>query len=107
MLTTFLMMACQSDEANAMPPADNNSDNGGNKTLIVYYSYTNNTEQIVDDLKTTINADVIEVEPVNKNLNYAANNYAIGTEQPRTHGFSTLQVMCMLVIQNQTNGLNQ
>ena len=81
MLTAFLVMACQSDEANAMPPADNNSSNGDNKTLIVYYSYTNNTEQIVDDLKTMINADVIEVEPVNKNLDYAANNYAIGTEQ--------------------------
>ena len=81
MLMAMVMMACQSDEANAMPPADNNSDNGDNKTLIVYYSYTNNTEQIVDDLKTMINADVIEVEPANKNLDYAANNYAIGTEQ--------------------------
>ena len=81
MLMALVMMACQSDEANAMPPADNNSANGDNKTLIVYYSYTNNTEQIVDDLKTMINADVIEVEPANKNLDYAANNYAIGTEQ--------------------------
>lgn len=80
-IMALVMMACQSDEANAMPPADNNSDNGENKTLIVYYSYTNNTEQIVDDLKTMINADVIEVEPANKNLDYAANNYAIGTEQ--------------------------
>ena len=81
MLMAMVMMACQSDEVNAMPPADNNSDNDDNKTLIVYYSYTNNTEQIVDDLKTMINADVIEVEPANKNLDYAANNYAIGTEQ--------------------------
>lgn len=81
MLTAFLVMACQSDEANAMPPADNNSINGDNKTLIVYYSYTNNTEQIVDDLKTLVKADVIEVEPVNKSLDYAANGYAIGTEQ--------------------------
>ena len=81
MLTAFWVVACQSDEENAMPPAETNSTNGENKTLIVYYSYTNNTEQIVDDLKTMINADVIEVEPVNKNLDYAANNYAIGTEQ--------------------------
>lgn len=81
MLMALVMMACQSDEVNAMPPADNNSANDDNKTLIVYYSYTNNTEQIVDDLKTMINADVIEVEPANKNLDYAANNYAIGTEQ--------------------------
>ena len=50
MLMALVMMACQSDEVNAMPPADNNSANDDNKTLIVYYSYTNNTEQIVDDL---------------------------------------------------------
>ena len=75
-------MACQSDEVCAMPPADNNNTTDGDtKTLIVYYSYTNNTEQIVDELKTMIDAEVIEVEPVNKNLDYAANNYAIGTEQ--------------------------
>ena len=91
---SFFMMACQSEDArsasiqgdacpgkNATAPSGTNSINGDNKTLIVYYSYTNNTEQIVNDLKTMINADVIEVEPANKNLDYAANNYAIGTEQ--------------------------
>lgn len=80
-IMSFFMMACQSEDANATAPSGTNSTNGDNKTLIVYYSYTNNTEQIVDDLKTMINADVIELEPVNKNLDYAANNYAIGTEQ--------------------------
>ena len=93
-IMSFFMMACQSEDArsaslqgdacpgkNATDPSGTNSTNGDNKTLIVYYSYTNNTEQIVDDLKTMINADVIEVEPANKNLDYAANNYAIGTEQ--------------------------
>ena len=91
---SFFMMACQSEDArsaslqgdacpgkNATAPSGTNSTNGDNKTLIVYYSYTNNTEQIVNDFKTMINADVIEVEPANKNLDYAANNYAIGTEQ--------------------------
>ena len=91
---SFFMMACQSEDArsasiqgdacpgkNATAPSGTDSTNGDNKTLIVYYSYTNNTEQIVDDLKTMINADVIEVEPANKNLDYAANNYVIGTEQ--------------------------
>ena len=81
MLMAMVMMTCQSEDANATAPSGTNSTNGDNKTLIVYYSYTNNTEQIVDDLKTMINADVIEVEPANKNLDYAANNYAIGTEQ--------------------------
>ncbi len=80
-IIAFVMMACQSEDANATAPSDNNSTGSNNKTLIVYYSYTNNTEQIVDDLKTMIQVDVIEVEPANKNLDYAANNYAIGTEQ--------------------------
>ena len=80
-IMALVMMACQSEDANATAPSETNSTNGENKTLIVYYSYTNNTEQIVDDLKTMINADVIEVEPANKNLDYAANNYVIGTEQ--------------------------
>lgn len=79
------MMACQSEDANATIPSGPTSGSapaqGASKTLVVYYSYTNNTEQIVNDLKSLIAADVIEVEPVNKNLDYSANNYAIGTEQ--------------------------
>lgn len=51
------------------------------KTLIVYYSYTNNMERIVNELRTQIEADVIEVEPAAKGLDYAANNYAIGSAQ--------------------------
>lgn len=48
------MMACQSAEANAMPPANSSSTDGSNKTLIVYCSYTNHTEEIVNDLSTLI-----------------------------------------------------
>lgn len=51
------------------------------KTLIVYYSYTNNVERIVNELRSQIEADVIEVEPAEKGLDYAANNYAIGSAQ--------------------------
>ncbi len=51
------------------------------KTLIVYYSYTNNVEHIVNELHTQIEADVIEVEPAEKGLDFAANNYAIGSAQ--------------------------
>ena len=80
-IIVFVMMACLNVDAKTSPLSGNNSSNGENNTLIVYYSYTNNTKQIVDDLKTLIDADVIEVMPANKNLNYAANNYAIGTEQ--------------------------
>lgn len=49
------------------------------KTLIVYYSFTNNVHTIANDLRTQIEADVVRVEPAEKGLDYAANNYAIGS----------------------------
>lgn len=51
------------------------------KTLIIYYSYTNNVKRIVSELSTRIEADAIEIEPAEKGLDYAANNYAIGSAQ--------------------------
>lgn len=81
LLATIFLMACQSEEANAMTPPEGNNTDTGSQTLIVYYSYTNKTEEIVNDLKTLITADVIEIEPTEKGLDYAANNYRIGTEQ--------------------------
>lgn len=49
------------------------------KTLIVYYSYTNNVHRIVSDLQTQIEADVLRIEPAEEGLDYAANNYALGS----------------------------
>lgn len=49
------------------------------KTLVVYYSFTNNIRTIVDDLQTQIDADVLEVEPAEEGIDYAANGYAIGS----------------------------
>ena len=51
------------------------------KTLIVYYSFTNNIEKIVNELREQIDAEVVEIEPAEKGLDYAANNYAIGSAQ--------------------------
>lgn len=51
------------------------------KTLVLYYSYTNNVERIVNELRSKIDADVLEIEPAQKGLDYAANNYAIGSAQ--------------------------
>ena len=51
------------------------------KSLIVYYSFTNNVHTIVNDLKTQIDADVLRIEPAEKGLDYAANGYAIGSAQ--------------------------
>ena len=49
------------------------------KTLVVYYSYTNNCHEIVTTLTSQIQADVIRIEPADKTQKYEANNYAIGT----------------------------
>lgn len=51
------------------------------KILVVYYSYTNNVHTIVNDLEKQMTADVVRVEPAEKGLDYAANNYAIGSSQ--------------------------
>lgn len=51
------------------------------KTLVVYYSYTNNVNRIVAELTKQIEADVIRVQPAEKGVDYAANNYAIGSAQ--------------------------
>lgn len=49
------------------------------KTLVVYYSFTNNVKTIVEDLQTQIACDVLEVQPTEEGVDYAANNYAIGS----------------------------
>lgn len=49
------------------------------KTLVVYYSFTNNVHTVVADLCTQIDADVVRVEPAEEGIDYAANNYAAGS----------------------------
>lgn len=51
------------------------------KTLVVYYSYTNNVHTIVTELTRQIDADLLRIEPAEKGLDYAADNYAIGSAQ--------------------------
>lgn len=51
------------------------------KTLVAYYSYTNTTEKVVNELRKQIDADVVEIEPADKHADYNANGYALGREQ--------------------------
>ena len=51
------------------------------RTLVAYYSFTNNCATIANELKGLIPADVVVVEPAEKGLDYAADNYAIGSAQ--------------------------
>lgn len=66
------------DDENGNNDYENPNPVGGN-VLVVYYSYTNNTYTIVTDLLTQIEADVVRIEPAEKGLDYAANNYALGS----------------------------
>ena len=49
------------------------------KTPVVYYSFTGNCKSIVTSLTANIEADVLEILPAQEGLDYAANNYAIGS----------------------------
>lgn len=40
------------------------------KTLVVYYSFTNNVHTIVNNLRTQIDAEVIRIEPAEKGIDY-------------------------------------
>ncbi len=73
--------ACSSDEAaNESGTMTESGNETSGKTLVVYYSYTGNTESVVNTLLQQIEADVLEVEPTEENVAYEANNYAIGSE---------------------------
>lgn len=50
------------------------------KTLVAYYSFTNNVRTIVNELATQKEVDVVEIQPIEEGLDYAANNYALGTQ---------------------------
>ena len=49
------------------------------KTLIVYYSFSGDCRSIVASLTANMDADVLEIQPAEEGLDYAANNYAIGS----------------------------
>lgn len=51
----------------------------GAKTLVVYYSFTNHVHTLVTDLQLQTGADALRIEPAEEGLDYAANNYAIGS----------------------------
>lgn len=78
LLTTMLLYCCSSD--NEAMAEEKSPINEIGKTLVVYYSYTGNCREIVNDLTTQIEADVLEIQPAEKGLKYEANGYALGTQ---------------------------
>lgn len=71
---------CSSDNNEPdIPQTDETETRPESKALIVYYSFTNNVHRIVSDLQTQMDADVVRIEPAEEGLDYAANNYEIGS----------------------------
>ena len=57
--------------------SDSEMDSGvTGKTLIVYYSFTNNSHIIATELQKQTGADILRVEPADENVDY--NDYSIG-----------------------------
>lgn len=71
-----IVMACCSSMGESKAAS---ADEAG-KVLVVYYSYTGNSRQIVQSLTDQIDADVMEIEPAEKGVQYEANNYALGMQ---------------------------
>lgn len=71
-----IVMACCSSMGESKAAS---ADEAG-KVLVAYYSYTGNSRQIVQSLTDQIDADVMEIEPAEKGLQYEANNYALGMQ---------------------------
>lgn len=89
-LMPTVLLSCEKVENVATPDTpkeeqgQNNEEPGGSgavsgKTLVVYYSFTGNCRSIVNALTAGIDADVMEILPAEEGLDYAANNYAIGS----------------------------
>ncbi len=81
LMATMLLTCCTKDSEVQAQTVENVG-----KTLVVYYSYTNNCHEIVTSLTSQIQADVMRIEPADKTMvstdrpqKYEANNYAIGT----------------------------
>ena len=73
-LLSLLMVCCTNDDKAKAATVQEVG-----KTLVVYYSYTNNCHEIVTSLTSQLTADVMRIEPADKTQKYEANGYAIGT----------------------------
>lgn len=82
---SLTVSACSTQDGRIEEPEterpDDSSDSDTNsglvgKTLIVYYSFTNNSHVIAAELQKQTGADMLRVEPADENVDY--NDYSIG-----------------------------
>ena len=77
LLMMSLLFACCSSDSEMK--AETTAPTAHGKTLVAYYSYTGNCRSIVSELTKQLNADVVEITPVDKTQRYEDNGYAVGT----------------------------
>ena len=86
-----LLVGCQSnkmsqtnDQVNEQQQSDNEVSNSLGKTLIVYYSATGNTKEVVDMIAKETDGTLFEIEPKNpysdEDLNYGDDNSRVTRE---------------------------
>ena len=81
-----VLLSCEKEPAETIPDpsqeeqtdSEGGNDNNG-KTLVVFYSFTGNCKTLSSALARYAEADVLEIQPAEDGLDYAANNYAIGS----------------------------
>lgn len=76
------MLSC--DKADTSSSEKDNSDGETTdtrfegKTLVVYYSFTGNSEKIAKEIHSKIEGDILEIKPADEGIDYAADGYAAG-----------------------------
>ena len=81
-----VLLSCEKEPAETIPDpsqeeqtdSEGGNDNNG-KTLVVFYSFTGNCKTLSSALARYAEADMLEIQPAEDGLDYAANNYAIGS----------------------------
>ena len=81
-----VLLSCEKEPAETIPDpsqeeqtdSEGGNDNNG-KTLVIFYSFTGNCKTLSSALARYAEADMLEIQPAEDGLDYAANNYAIGS----------------------------
>ena len=81
-VASFPLASCTPDHDPVQEQKDDREqkpESTGSKTLVIWYSFTGNSTTIVKALRSHMTADALEIKPAEEGLDYAANNYAIGS----------------------------
>lgn len=79
LLFSPVLNSCEKTLEETTVPDNSQEEQQEQETLIAYYSFSGDCRSIVASLTTNMAADVLEIHPAEEGLDYAANNYAIGS----------------------------